>query len=121
MWQWYIHSPTRSSGIHAIFTRPRHFARVFHGEKGVTPARFVERLRVEEAGRMLAESEAGLEETAAACGFCSADSMARSFVRVKGLSPREFASSRPGVQASEDPEGPPRKKAAARAPSERRA
>jgi transcriptional regulator GlxA family with amidase domain len=100
---------------------PRHFARVFHGDKGVTPARFVERLRVEAAGRMLAESEAGLKETAAACGFGSADSMARSFVRVKGLSPREFASSRLGVQASENPEGPPRKKAAARASSQRRA
>jgi transcriptional regulator GlxA family with amidase domain len=100
---------------------PRHFARVFHGEKGVTPARFVERLRVEAAGRMLAESEAGLKETAAAYGFGSADSMARSFVRVKGLSPREFASSRLGVQASEDADGPPHKKAAARAPSQRRA
>jgi transcriptional regulator GlxA family with amidase domain len=83
---------------------PRHFARVFHEEKGITPARFVERLRVEAAGRMLTESEAGLKETAAACGFGSADSMARSFVRVKGVSPREFASSRVGVQASRDSE-----------------
>jgi transcriptional regulator GlxA family with amidase domain len=72
---------------------PRHFARVFHGEKGTTPARFVEQLRVEAAGRMLVESKAGLKETAAACGFGSADSMARAFVRVTGYPPRAFAKS----------------------------
>jgi transcriptional regulator GlxA family with amidase domain len=77
---------------------PRHFARVFHGEKGVTPARFVERLRVEAAGRMLVESEAGLKEVAAACGFGSADSMARSFVRVTGVAPRAFANSKPNAK-----------------------
>ena len=46
---------------------PRHFARVFRGEKRVTPARFVERLRVEAAGRILSESEAGLKEVAGCC------------------------------------------------------
>lgn len=76
---------------------PRHFARVFHSEKGVTPARFVERLRVEAAGRMLFESEAGLKQIAAACGFGSADSLTRSFARVTGLSPREFARSQRGL------------------------
>jgi hypothetical protein len=56
----------------------------------------------------------------AACGFGSADSMARSFVRVNDLSPRACASSQPGVQVSKDPERPPRKKAT-RAPAQRRA
>jgi transcriptional regulator GlxA family with amidase domain len=74
---------------------PRHFARTFHGEKGITPARFVEQLRVEAAGRMLIESKAGLKETAAACGFGSADSMTRSFVRVTGFPPRAFAKTQP--------------------------
>ena len=73
---------------------PRHFARAFHDEKGITPARFVERVRVEVAARMLVESEAGLKEAAAACGFGSADSMTRSFVRVTGSAPRAFAKSR---------------------------
>ncbi len=35
---------------------PRHFARVFRAETGVTPARFVERARVEQARRRLEES-----------------------------------------------------------------
>jgi AraC-like DNA-binding protein len=42
---------------------------------------------------MLIESKAGLKETAAACGFGSADSMARSFVRVTGVPPRTYAKS----------------------------
>jgi transcriptional regulator GlxA family with amidase domain len=85
---------------------PRHFARSFHTEKGVTPARFVERLRVEAAGRMLVATEAGLKEVAAACGFGSADSMARSFVRVTGQAPREFANARTRAEPAlmrEDP------------------
>jgi transcriptional regulator GlxA family with amidase domain len=100
---------------------PRHFARVFHGEKGVTPARFVERLRVEAAARMLLESDAGLKEIAAACGFGGADSMSRSFVRVTGQSPREFADSRRGPQEPGQAERPAAKKAAARARSQQSA
>jgi transcriptional regulator GlxA family with amidase domain len=88
---------------------PRNFARVFHGEKGVTPARFVERLRVEVAGRMLVTSKAGLKEIAAACGFGSADSMARSFVRVTGVPPRAFASSQ---REPEPPASAPKKQPA---------
>jgi transcriptional regulator GlxA family with amidase domain len=95
---------------------PRHFARVFRAEKRVTPARFVERLRVEAAGRMLSESEAGLKEVAAACGFGSADTMARSFVRVTGLAPREYArSQQPELQRREPSKRRPIRKSARRA------
>jgi transcriptional regulator GlxA family with amidase domain len=90
---------------------PRHFARVFRAEKRVTPARFVERLRVEAAGRMLSESEAGLKEVAAACGFGSADTMAKSFVRVTGQAPREYArSQQPGLQQREPAKRRPTKR-----------
>jgi transcriptional regulator GlxA family with amidase domain len=77
---------------------PRHFARVFRNEKGVTPARFVERLRVEAAARMLVETDAGLKQVAAACGFGSADSMSRSFLRVVGAPPRSFANAPTAVR-----------------------
>ncbi len=103
---------------------PRHFARVFRSEKRVTPARFVERLRLEAAGRMLAESEAGLKEVAAACGFGSGDSMARSFARVTGLAPRDYAKSvQPESQqrAQSQPSGRKRSAAIGRAPRRARA
>jgi transcriptional regulator GlxA family with amidase domain len=69
---------------------PRHFARVFRAERGTTPARFVDRLRVEAAGRRLEETGQGLKEIAARCGFGSADSMRRSFVRHLEVTPDEY-------------------------------
>lgn len=69
---------------------PRNFARVFLREIGRTPARFVERLRVEAARRRLEESEGGLEKIACECGFGSADSMRRSFLRVLRIAPSDY-------------------------------
>jgi len=73
---------------------PRHFARVFLRETGMTPARFVERLRVESACRRLEESADTVDQIAACCGFGSADSMRRVFVRVLGSTPTDFRSDR---------------------------
>lgn len=72
----------------------RQFTRVFRSEKGTTPARFVERVRVEVARSLLEASGAGVKSVAARCGFGSADSMRRSFLRVVGTTPSEIAASR---------------------------
>ncbi len=69
---------------------PRHFARVFGAEVGVTPARYVERIRLEAARRRLEESRDGVEVVAAACGFGTAETMRRSFLRALGTSPTEY-------------------------------
>ena len=69
---------------------PRHFARMFLQQTGSTPARFVERVRVETASRRLEESDDTIDQIAARCGFGSADSMRRSFLRVLRVTPREF-------------------------------
>jgi transcriptional regulator GlxA family with amidase domain len=69
---------------------PRHFARVFAAEVGLTPARFVERARVEAARRRLEESERGVEEVAAECGFGSAESMRRAFLRTLRVPPSAY-------------------------------
>jgi transcriptional regulator GlxA family with amidase domain len=68
----------------------RNFARVFRRQVGWTPARFVERLRVEAARRRLEESHAGLAQVARECGFGSADSMRRSFLRVLLVGPGDY-------------------------------
>jgi transcriptional regulator GlxA family with amidase domain len=70
---------------------PRHFARVFVMEKGITPARFVEQTRVEAARILLEGSKFGIKEVSVRSGFGSADSMRRSFVRVLGVTPGEYA------------------------------
>ena len=69
---------------------PRQFARVFHEETGTTPARLVERLRVEAARRRLETGRAGLAAVAAACGFQTEETMRRCFLRQVGASPGEY-------------------------------
>lgn len=72
----------------------RNFERVFRRELGVSPARYVLRMRVEAAQRMLERSEQGLEEIARAAGFSSSHLMRRAFLRTLGTTPqrhrREF-------------------------------
>lgn len=68
----------------------RHFARVFVAETGATPARFVERVRVEAARRRLEESDDGVEAIAARCGFGSAEVMRRTFLRHLRVSPSDY-------------------------------
>jgi transcriptional regulator GlxA family with amidase domain len=69
---------------------PRHFARVFARELGVTPARYVEQVRVEAARRRLEEGDAGVEQVAAGCGFGSSETMRRAFLRSVRVSPSEY-------------------------------
>jgi transcriptional regulator GlxA family with amidase domain len=71
---------------------PRNFARVFAHEVGVTPARFVERVRVEAARRRLEESAHGVERIAAHCGFGSSESMRRAFLRTLRVPPTAYRS-----------------------------
>lgn len=71
---------------------PRNFARVFTAAVGVTPARLVERLRLEAARRRLEESPDGVETIADACGFGSAESLRRAFVRALRVAPSAYRS-----------------------------
>jgi len=70
---------------------PRHFARVFTAEKKVTPARYVETIRVEAARVLIEGSSYPIKEAALRCGFGSADSMRRSFLRVLGVTAGQYA------------------------------
>ena len=91
---WISGHPSEDLSVSALAARahmsPRNFARVFREEVGQTPARFVERVRVEAARRLLEESEAGLDRVARECGFGGADSMRRSFLRVLRVAPSEY-------------------------------
>lgn len=69
---------------------PRNFARAFAREVGTTPARYVERIRVEAARRRLEDSDGGLDDVAATCGFGSGDTMRRSFLRVVKVTPTDY-------------------------------
>ncbi len=57
---------------------------------GTTPAKLIERLRVEHARALLAKRGRPAKVVAAQCGFGSADRMRRAFERVLGMGPREY-------------------------------
>jgi transcriptional regulator GlxA family with amidase domain len=69
---------------------PRHFARVFTREVGITPGQFVEKVRIEAARRCLEESPQGVKAIAADCGFGSADTMRRAFLRTLRVAPLAY-------------------------------
>jgi transcriptional regulator GlxA family with amidase domain len=71
---------------------PRHFARIFLQEVGVTPARYVQRLRIEAAQRQLAESRRGVERVAEECGFGTPETMRRAFLRTVRVAPGQYRS-----------------------------
>ncbi len=69
---------------------PRNFARVFAREVGETPARWVERARVEAARRLLEESADGVDAVASRCGFGTAETLRRAFLRQLRVGPSAY-------------------------------
>lgn len=69
---------------------PRNFARAFVAEVGTTPARAIEKLRVEAARARLESRHESVEAVARAVGFGSAERMRRAFTRAFGHSPKVF-------------------------------
>lgn len=69
---------------------PRHFARLFRREVGVTPAAWVEAARVSAARRLLENGRGAPKQVAAQCGFANADTLRRAFARHVGVTPAEY-------------------------------
>ena len=74
----------------AINMSERHFTRVFAAEMGEPPAKYVERVRVETARRQLEERGATVAAVASKCGFGTAETMRRSFLRRVGVAPDDY-------------------------------
>ncbi len=68
----------------------RTFARVFHTELGMTPARFVEVARVEAARRLLQESDLPSKRIAWQAGFGDDEAMRRAFHRHLRVNPADY-------------------------------
>lgn len=66
---------------------PRHFSRCFTSEVGITPAKAVERIRVEAAILALKGDHSSVQTIARQCGFLNAERMRRAFIRLKGIPP----------------------------------
>jgi transcriptional regulator GlxA family with amidase domain len=68
----------------------RHFSRVFTDQVGETPARYVERVRVEAARAELESTASSLDVIATNCGLGSAESLRRAFQRRVGVAPDAY-------------------------------
>lgn len=67
---------------------PRHFARAFAAEVGLTPAKAVEKLRLDAARSEVEAGTARIDQVAAKVGFGDAERMRRAFIRVYGQPPQ---------------------------------
>jgi transcriptional regulator GlxA family with amidase domain len=69
----------------------RTLSRVFQRELGMTPARYVERVRVEAASTLLAQAQASISTVARLCGFEHPENLRRSFHKHRAVSPQAYA------------------------------
>jgi transcriptional regulator GlxA family with amidase domain len=70
----------------------RSFSRHYAEATGQTPARAIERLRVDAAQRLLSESRLPGKRIAQRCGFGSEETMRRSFLRLLAVTPQDYRS-----------------------------
>jgi transcriptional regulator GlxA family with amidase domain len=86
--------PGRAHSIDELARRaamsPRHFTRVFTDEVGEAPGAYVERVRTEAARRQLEQTDDTVVAIAARCGFGTAETMRRNFIRRIGVSPDQY-------------------------------
>ena len=68
----------------------RSFCRHYAEATGITPARAVERLRVEAARRLLCDTRLPVKRIAARCGFGSEETLRRSFMRLLAATPQNY-------------------------------
>jgi len=72
----------------AAHLSPRQFSRVFRSETGQSPAKAVERLRVESARLMMEDGRHSIDVVARDTGFGDRERMRRAFVRAFGQPPQ---------------------------------
>jgi len=92
--RWVAASPGQPLGVEAMAAHaglsPRHFARLFHAEVGVTPAAWVEATRVAAARALLEAGKDAPKQVAAKCGFANIETFRRAFTKHAGVTPADY-------------------------------
>lgn len=91
---WIMEHPADDLRIEVLAERmamsPRNFARIFQTETGMTPAKFVEKARIDAARHFLGSSDHRIETVAVVSGFGDAERMRRAFIRNLGVNPHDY-------------------------------
>jgi transcriptional regulator GlxA family with amidase domain len=91
---WMTAHPTAEMSVDTLARRaslsPRQFFRRFKEQFGLSPAVFVETVRLNEARRRLSQGEASIDQVAESVGFTGSDSFRRAFRRRFRVTPTRF-------------------------------
>jgi len=79
--------PVDRLAAHAAMS-PRHFARAFAAETGMTPAKAIERLRLEQARERVESGNEPIDQLSIKTGFGDPERMRRAFIRAFGQPPQ---------------------------------
>lgn len=94
MHAWMMANPSQPFTLEALAARahlsPRQLQRRVRESLGLSVSQLVERVRIDEARRLLAEAALPLSRIARACGYGSADALSRAFLRHTGLRPLDW-------------------------------
>ncbi|WP_223609477.1 GlxA family transcriptional regulator [Chryseobacterium sp. OSA05B] len=82
----------------AVNMSVRNFSRVFVKESGLTPGRFLEKMRLDQAKNMLEFTDLSIEMIADKCGFGSSVSLRRLFLKHISLSPSQYRKAFKGTE-----------------------
>ena len=91
---WIMDHATEELSVELLADRmamsPRNFARLFSNETGMTPAKYVEMVRIDQARNLLETSDWGVEWIATKTGFKDPERMRRAFLRQLGVNPQDY-------------------------------
>ena len=93
--EWIAHNLSADLSLEALAQKanmtPRTLYRVFFAELNITPARHIERVRLEAARAMIQGGQLSVQSVARLCGYGHAENLRRSFQKVLGVSPQGYA------------------------------
>ena len=91
---WILDHPERDLSVSTLASHaamsPRNFSRVFRSETGLSPATYVEQVRMDQARRLLEDTALPLDQVAKQSGLGTAGSARRVFLRRLGISLRDY-------------------------------
>jgi len=85
---------------------PRHFSRAFQHQTGLSPAKAVEKLRIEAAKSMIEAGHSSIAQIALQTGFGDEERMRRAFLRSLGQPPQALMREIRSRQPVKSPQGP---------------